>query len=1004
MRLKFYTLFLVSLLSWQLSAQKSISYTHDLTAYDHAYELYQNQIYLAAQEQFSSIKEGFEKHSEMRANCEFYIADCAIKLNQSDGDYLMNSFVEDYPTSTLRNNAFENIAAHYFNIGKYNNAAKWYEKVDPKTVNSQDKEQYLFNYGYSSFVVNKYDRAKGLFSELLNSSEYGSEAAYYVGYIAYKQDDYETANDYFQKLQSSGKYQSNLEYYMVDMSFNKGEFQTAIEQGIPLLEKTKRRDEYSELSKIIGESYFNLKKYKEALPYLEGYRGKRGKWSNTDYYLLGYTYYQQGDYENAVSKFNKIVGGDDAIAQNAYYHLAFSYLKLKQKTEALNAFKNALEMDYDEEIQEDAWYNYAKMSYEIGNPYQNLTKVLTEYSKKYPNSKRSNEVNDLVASSYLISKDYEGALAFLNDQKNSKSKDVYQVAAYSIGLEKFKKAEFESAVDYFSKAISNSSSDSVLAKALFWRAESYFAQENYQEAIEDYNALGKLSVSDNTIFDELGYNKGYALYKFSEFDDAIDSFAEFTKKSKDDEKVADAYHRIADSYFAMANYDRAIKNYSVAIKKSNNNQDYAIFHRAISYGFEGDEDRKIRSLNAFVNKQRKSQYLDDAYYVMANSHVKKGNNAEAHDNYDALIQKFSRSPLVPKAMLRKALIYYNEGKNEKAIDTYKQVAANFPNTDDSKQAVKSARQIYVDTGKIDEYASWVKQLDYVTISDDDLENDTYESAEKQYLQNNYPRAITGFNKYLSKYPRGMYLTQSNFYLAQSLFEENRFNDAIKYYTYINNLESNEFTETAMARLSLINLKKGNWKEAVPLLRKLESKSRIDKNVEFAQANLMKAYNGQKDEENAVAYANKVITHKTATKDIKSEAYLLIARDALKKNQLTTAKKTYDKLMKTGEDEAKAEAHFYDAYFDHLDGSYRVSNDKIQKLAADYASYKYWSAKGLVIMAKNFNELNDAFQANYILESVIENFGQYNDVIQDAKNTLKKIKAAQAKTNESVNGQ
>jgi hypothetical protein len=37
--------------------------------------------------------------------------------------------------------------------------------------------------------------------------------------------------------------------------------------------------EKSELNKIIGESYFNLKQYDKAIPYLSQYKDKR-KWNN----------------------------------------------------------------------------------------------------------------------------------------------------------------------------------------------------------------------------------------------------------------------------------------------------------------------------------------------------------------------------------------------------------------------------------------------------------------------------------------------------------------------------------------------------------------------------------------------------------------------------------------------------------------------------------------------------------------------------------------------------
>ena len=54
-----------------------------------------------------------------------------------------------------------------------------------------------------------------------------------------------------------------------------------------------------------------------------------------------------------------------------------------------------------------------------------------------------------------------------------------------------------------------------------------------------------------------------------------------------------------------------------------------------------------------------------------------------------------------------------------------------------------------------------------------------------------------------------------------------------------------------------------------------------------------------------------------------------------------------------------------------------------------------------IIANNYYEVNDAYQATYILESVIKNFAQFNDVTEEAKTALTKIKTEAAKTNESV---
>ena len=82
--------------------------------------------------------------------------------------------------------------------------------------------------------------------------------------------------------------------------------------------------------------------------------------------------------------------------------------------------------------------------------------------------------------------------------------------------------------------------------------------------------------------------------------------------------------------------------------------------------------------------------------------------------------------------------------------------------------------------------------------------------------------------------------------------------------------------------------------------------------------------------------------------------------------------------------------------------FESSNASVQKLAKDYAAYKEWAGKGLVIMAKNFYALDDAFQATYILESVISSFPEFGDVVLEAQQELDKIKSEEAKTNSSIN--
>jgi len=121
------------------------------------------------------------------------------------------------------------------------------------------------------------------------------------------------------------------------MNFRLGRF----EQAIVLAKKVLNEDSeeiVSEASKIIGESHFNQGEYAAAIPFLAAYKGKKGKWNNTDYYQLGFAYYQTESYEKALTQFNKIVSVKNALAQNAYYYLADCYLETQSENSSSKCF------------------------------------------------------------------------------------------------------------------------------------------------------------------------------------------------------------------------------------------------------------------------------------------------------------------------------------------------------------------------------------------------------------------------------------------------------------------------------------------------------------------------------------------------------------------------------------------------------------------------------------------------------------------------------------------
>ncbi len=982
------------------SAQKTKIYSHEKKAYQDALALYNNQQYQASQAIFDKVKVE-SNDGETQANSAYYSANAAIRLNQRGADKMMEDFVDRYPTSTKRNSAFLDVADYYFETGKYPYALKWYKKVDQSAMSNSDKERFNFNNGYALYASKRPKQAERYLSKVSNSPKYGSQAKYYLGYIAYEQDDYDEASARFDQITDPELLNEKLSYYQADLNFKLGNFEEAIAMAKRQLPKSDRK-EISELNKIIGESYFNLEQYDEAIPYLKKYRGRRGKLSNTDYYFTGYSHYKQGDYEGAIQQFNKIIGGTNRVSQNAYYHLAECYLKLDKKPEALNAFRNASQMDFSAEIQKDALLNYARLSYEIGNAYEPVPQVMTAYLDKYPKDEHQQEIQELLVDSYITSKNFEGAMVLLEENKEYASKETYQKVAFYRGVELFIDGDYEPALERFSKSLKNAENKNFEARALYWKAESEYRLNRFDEALVDFVQFQKLpAAKELQEYQDLDYNLGYCYFKLKDYSNAISYYKNITSGTGDSEKRNDSYLRLGDSYFVTSEYKSAQSAYTESAKLNGPERDYAAFQKALCSGFLGNNSAKIDGLNQFLVRYSKSSLRDDALFELGNSYIKTNKESMGLQTYDRLISEFSRSKFAPRAMLRQGLVHYNASRNDQALTKLKAVVQKYPNTQEAKQAVATAKLVYVDEGRVSEYASWARNLDFVEVTDAELDNASFEAADRKHVEGKTETAIRAYEDYLKEFPNGLHALQVNFNLAQLYFSKGDKDNALPKYETVANSGNGEFTEQALARVCEIYVGKQDYSKALPYLKQLENTAEITQNRTFAQSNLMKGYYGQKDYGQTIAYAEKVLKAPKIDNRIKSDAQIMIARSAIATKDEALAATAYKEVKKIAVGEMAAEAWFYDAYFKNKNQDFEASNTAVQKLAKDYSGYKQWGGKGLIIMAKNFYALQDAFQATYILESVISNFSEYDEIVAEAKGELSIIKSREAQSNSSV---
>ncbi|MBK77791.1 MAG: hypothetical protein CMC88_01530 [Flavobacteriaceae bacterium] len=916
----------------------------------------------------------------------------SLRLNETGSEKLMSNFSLNYLHKDIEKSIYLDLANFYFDNEKYRYALKWFSKIKDSDVPKNEINRYSFNKAYTLFSAKKYKKSKSYFEKIRNINKYESDTHYYLGHISYQLEDYDSAVQSFKNV-TKNEQKKNLAYFQVDMNFKLGRFEKAIELGLEELKSIREALFISEISKIVGESYFNLKKYKNALKYLEKYKGKKGKWSNIDYYQLGYTYYKTGDYENAINQFNKIIQINNDLAQNAYYYLGDSYLKNNQKSAALSAFRKASKMNFDESIAEDAFLNYSKLSYEIGNPFEKVSNVLFNFLKKYPKNNSYKNIYNLLIDSYAKQKDYDSALFILKENKTFSNKELIQKISFLKAVELFKLRKYDGANRYFKQSIKTGNDEFYNLKSKYWSGRSFFALKKFDDALDRYkdflnNDLSKKTDEHNRIY----YDIAYTYFQLKEYKYALSNFQKaLDDKKRVDKKIYnDIYLRIADCYFALKNYWPAMEGYNKIINLDSNKTPYAIYQKAISYGFVNRNENKIIALKLLINKFYKSLYTDDALFELAMTLSFENKFEESISYYDKILNDFQKSPYFLKSKLNKGLILYNQGFYENSRLVLEEFVLENKSSNLIQEALNVLKEISIDEGSFSDFTIWLKKENLNIYSDSEIEKNSFKSAEKKFLDKNYKQAIKLLETHLSKYPEGLNSLVSSYYIAEIYYSQNLFEESQKFYESIISKPTNEYTEKSLVRIIEIFKKNNDLEYSISYLEKLYEIAEFQENIRFALLNLMQAYFDKKDDLKSIEFSSKVLEIENIDDKLKWDANLIKARSLMRINDTLNSLKVYEKLEKISDFEKASEALYFKAYKNFKDKKFKSSIEVITNISKLSNNFNYWTVKALLLLSKNYISLNDDFQAVFILESLIENFNNYPNLVSESKSLLDAI--------------
>ncbi len=954
--------------------------------FEKALNLYDRGMYERSKELFDQIKE-----YDDRALIDGYSLLCELYMNISKGENEVENYISKYPYSRLIPHLYFVQAENYFSEKEYIKCLSLLQKTYKEKLDKKQLPRYIFKKAYCEFILGDYKAAKLDFKHSLkyNISDYNAPAYYALAYIAYTREEFDRAFDLFDEASKDPRFENMSRYYMLECRFMKKDYRFVSKYGSKIYE-TIPKERQKHLARILSESYLILGNLDKAKYFLDKSPNRASSSSRKDLFHAGTVLYSVGDYRGAIANYSKIPTRKDSIGQIANYNLAYSYIKLKNKVSAMKAFKDASIVDFDKKIQEDAYFNYAKLAFDLNKD----PRVFDRYIAKYKNRKQEERIYSYIALSALYNRDYQGAIdAYDNiDDLDRDMQNNYKKANYLRASQLVANSAYRDAIPFLKTSAYYSDKHSYFNQlSRFWLAESYYKDKKYEQAIELFKELYNNSGLDGLKEGDLiPYNLAYIYFNLEDYPQAAKWFDTYLKSNRS-LYGKDAAIRRADCDFAQKQYKDAAEKYAVALDNYsyNPNDIYPYYQQGIAYGLAGDKSKKISALSRVKEANNTAPYYSETVYELGRALIDGGYNVDAINTFKSLKNTTGDSTYMAKALIELAMIERNSKNYEEALNYYKEVVDKMDRTEYAETSLNSIQDVYQSMGSPELYVEYIDSLGTkVNKTDEEKEDIFFNASEQIFLNANYQKAITSLKEFHQRYPENQNKDKANFYLAESYRHIGEKDLAIDHYKKV--LDSGDSTFVESSALNMAELAYGmeRYLEAYDTYDYLNKHFILKEYKSLANLGMMHSAYKLKDYEKSVAAAESVITLYDKDEKVKREAKYILAKSYLALSQRDKAFKIFEYLARAPKTDQGAEATYliikslYDA------GKFKEVQPKVYDFAQNAPNQSYWLAKSFIVLADSFVELDNIPQAKATFESIKNGYKPeegHNDPILDIVN-------------------
>ncbi|MFC1501334.1 tetratricopeptide repeat protein [Elusimicrobiota bacterium] len=728
-----------------------------------------------------------------------------------------------------------------------------------------------------------------------------------------------------------------------------------VDQALYFLKYFSNSENNLKVSYILANAYGNSQKAIELFKKLAKKKDKEIKVSS--FYMLGETYYNMERYNEAVKTLKRFCDKFDEhfLYAEALYVLSQCYMGLNQWEDAIETLDKLVEiapyyetrdkvifsfgiLDYRVDEYDEALKSFKKLNSEKGLFYQGkclehlkkyipaaltFKKLLDKFSK----SQIEEEVRFLVAECFYKGKDYGSAvIEYKKFVEKFKDSPFIPNAYYRIGSCLYREAQTENkhyykAIEMFELVIDVFRSGEFAPMAYYMLGECFLGEGNTQEALKAYQTI-LTNYPGADILPQTYYKIGWCYTQLNDYDKAIETYESIVNEFPKYEKVSFSLMFAAENAYRKQDYDAAISYFKKVLDHADKNDkisEIALYAMSKTYFDTEKYNEIISGCHYILNElpKSKSDYRSYTYLLVAEAYYALGFFTEAGKVYDKITEDYQYTKAASLAQEGKSWayfqvkeydlaqkereaymddmsvdhsesekissqfemgnIFYNKKQYMEALETFEKFVVDYPDSILVPDAIFSAGRSYY---KLQYYTKAIETWEQLVAKYPDhkkakesikLVADTYFRAQK------YPLAVKTYTTITQLYPEDLVAKQAYLRIAQSYYNSMDDINAIKAFeTFIDIYPEDKLSDGAVDGIimSANRLSETGNKSDVDLLvlqRFVENHS--DSNLApMVQYRLAQRFFEEKEYEVAADEFKRVITDFSTSKHLSDAAF------------------------------------------------------------------------------------------------------------------------------------